>query len=145
MQKLQKTIVTAVLMSEISHVFCCVLPILFSVFSLMAGMGVIGVMPQIFTDIHDVMHAYEVPMIITSGIILLFGWVLYFISRKMDCHDTGCGHGPCEPRKANAHLILKIATVLFMINITVYATFHRDAGVSVSTEQHHGHEHHDHQ
>ncbi len=99
MQRLQKSILAAVVLSEISHVFCCVLPILFSVISLLVGLGVVGVMPQIFTEIHDVMHAYEVPMIIVSGMVLFVGWGLYFVSQKLDCHDTGCGHGPCEPRK----------------------------------------------
>lgn len=135
MQRIQKSIVTAVLLSEISHVFCCVLPILFSVFSLLAGVGVISVMPQIFLDIHEALHAYEIPMIITSGIVLAFGWALYFISRKLDCHDTGCGHGPCEPRKVSAHTILKIATVLFIINISVYFSFHYAAEAPTPAHQ----------
>lgn len=144
MQRLQKSILAAVVLSEISHVFCCVLPILFSVFSLLAGLGVVGVMPQIFTSIHEAMHAYEVPMIIASGFVLFVGWGLYFVSQKLDCHDTGCGHGPCEPRKKNAHIILKIATILFMINVSVYTVFHRDANTSpqtVSEQSEHQHNH----
>lgn len=153
MQRLQKSILGAVVLSEMMHIFCCVLPILFSVFSLIAGLGVIGAMPQIFTDMHEMIHGYEKPMIITSGIILVLGWILYSISRRLDCHDTGCAHGSCEPKKDKAHTILKVATVLFVINVSIYMTLHRSYDKEHMAHrdapaihgEHQGHDHHKHE
>lgn len=142
MQRLQKSIMAAVIASEVSHVFCCVLPVLFSVLSLLAGLGMVSAMPQIFVDLHQMIHAYEVPMITLSAVVLGFGWLLYYVSRKLDCHDTGCGHGPCEPRKQNAHVILKIATVLFVINLSIYVGLHRTMDItqpSAAVHQEHDH------
>jgi hypothetical protein len=142
----QKTIVWAVLLSEASHIFCCVLPTLFSLMSLMAGAGVISVMPGFIVHMHDFMHDYEVPMIIVSALILALGWGLYFYSKKVDCHDTGCGHGPCKPKKDKVRLLLIAATVLFLVNVSVYMLFHRTAevaaeGYNVHDEHAHGDHH----
>lgn len=138
--------VAFVLASEISHIFCCVLPILFSLFSLMAGAGMIGALPPVFEQVHAFMHGWEVPMIITSAVIMAMGWGVYYLSKKLDCHDTGCGHGPCEPRKEKAHVILKIASLLFLINVSVYVFLHKpmeNGQVTVIMEKEHGaHAHH---
>ncbi|MEM6781854.1 MAG: hypothetical protein AAF569_08325 [Pseudomonadota bacterium] len=144
MQKLQKSILTAVVVSETTHIFCCVLPILFSVLSLMVGTGAIAVMPVFVEDMHTAIHDYEIPMIITSGIILFLGWILYAISKKLDCKEDGCmrDHGPCEPRKDKARIILVIASVLFMVNVTVYFVFHAPMETQGAHKHHHGHSHH---
>lgn len=144
----RKAIVWAVILSESSHVFCCVLPTLFSVLSLMAGAGVISVMPGFMVEIHEVLHGYELPMIFVSAFILAVGWGLHWYSRSIDCHDTGCGHGPCDTKKDNTHLLLLGASVLFLINVTVYGVFHRGMDAAIHEETHggahaedHGHAH----
>lgn len=131
MQKLQKALSIAVIASETSHVFCCVLPTIFSILSLMAGLGMIVAVPGWLEGMHTWLHAWELPMIIASGVVLVLGWGVYRYSKKVDCHDSGCGHGPCAPKKDRANLILKIATGLFLVNITVYAVFHQ--GMQVFT------------
>ena len=144
MDRIQKPLLAAIAVSEISHIFCCVLPTLFSVLSLVAGLGLISSVPSSLTGLHDVVHAYEIPMIITSGIILAFGWLIYAYSRKIDCHDTGCEHEPCAPKKKKAHIILKLATLLFIINVSVYTTFHAPndpAALEEDVHSHHGHDH----
>lgn len=155
MERIQKSLMAALIASEMSHIFCCVLPTVFSVLSLLAGLGLVGAMPEFFVHIHDFMHDKEIPMIVISGIVLAFGWWIYFMSRKMDCHSTGCGHGPCTPRKTRAHGVLKIASVLFVANVLIFAVVHRDAlGImpQAAPEQaqeqeqgaHDSHGHHDH-
>lgn len=145
MQKLQKGIVTAILATEASHVFCCVLPTLFSVLSLFAGLGMISAMPGWLVEVHNFLHHWEVPMIAASGMVLMLGWVLFWYSKKVDCHDHGCGHGPCEPKKDRAKIIMKAATILFFVNITVYGVFHRGmhifapADAPIVSEQTHHH------
>ncbi len=113
-----------VVLSEVSHVFCCVLPSVFSALTILVGMGLLGVMPMWIQGTHEVIHTWEVPIIMMSGSLLALGWVLQAISRRIDCHDTGCGHGPCEPKKKNTAKILRIATFLFVVNILIYASVH---------------------
>lgn len=127
MRKTQGFFNWVLILSETSHIFCCVLPSVFSVISVMIGMGLVGAMPLWMKDVHEAMHAWEIPLMAMSGVIVLIGWGLYVISKRMDCHDTGCTHGPCGPKKKNAAVILKIATFLFVVNILIYVVFHRGA------------------
>lgn len=146
-ERVQKTLTWALIVSEASHVFCCVLPTVFSILSLFVGMGMIASMPGVMVQVHDFIHHWELPIIAVSGLILLMGWGLTIYSRKMDCHDHGCCHGACAPKKSKAHLILIVATVLFAFNLTVYVLAHRtniiQRGVQEHLGQHHadGHNH----
>lgn len=136
MQKLQKTLTLAIIASETSHVFCCVLPTLFSVLSLLAGVGLVSGMPVWIESLHEQLHAWEVPMIAFSGSVVLFGWALYAYSRRIDCHNTGCHHGACAPRKKTASKILKVATILFVVNVSVYLIFHRGMQINMPAHEH---------
>ncbi len=84
----------------------------------------IGVMPMWMDGMHDIMHEYERPMIILSAIILVIGWGIFFIGRRIDCRDTGCCHEPCKPKKNRSFLVLKVATILFIINVSIYVSVH---------------------
>ncbi len=124
MQKLQKTLSGAVVLSELSHIFCCGLPIMFSLASLMAGVGLITVMPGWLEIVHESFHSYEIPMIVASGAILLLGWGLHHLARRIDCKSTGCGHPPCAPKKKKSDIILIFATVLYSLNVILYTFIH---------------------
>lgn len=124
MERMHKALGWAILASETSHVFCCVLPTLAGVFSLLSGLGVVGVLPAGIMEFHDLMHRWEIPMIVASGAVLVLGWTLYALSLRFDCHDTGCVHGACAPKKNRTAKILKIATALFVVNTTIYLVFH---------------------
>lgn len=124
LERVQKSLALAILASETSHIFCCVLPTLFSLISLATGLGLIAAMPPGLEFVHAVMHEWELPMIALSGAIVLLGWGVHYLAIKLDCHDTGCMHGPCAPKKRKAGAILKIASVLFVVNVTVYLFFH---------------------
>ena len=137
-------IIWAVLVSELGHVFCCVLPIVFSVMSVLSGFGIVASMPAGLVWFHDVMHDYELPMIGVSGLILAFGWAALWYSRNNDCHEVSdCSHAPCGPRKSLTHKILIGASILFVINVSVYTLIHRGADAGVSADAHAGHEGHD--
>ncbi len=147
MQKIQKSVSLAIIAAEASHVFCCVLPTLVSIISLLSGLGLIGALPVGILAFHDLMHGYELPIIVVSGLIIALGWGLYFYSKKLDCHDTGCGHGPCEPKKKSSAKLLIVASLLFVVNVGVYTVFHRGLGIEIphaSAVQAQGHEGHDH-
>lgn len=136
MERLQNTINWTIIFSETSHIFCCVLPTLFSVMSLLAGVGLVSAMPPAFVTIHEALHAWEIPLIALSAAVILLGWALYAISRRMDCRGTGCVHEPCEPRKKQAHVVLLIATVLFVFNVGVFTLFHLNADSAAQHVEH---------
>lgn len=124
MQRLQKVITSSIIISELSHIFCCGLPVLFSLVSLLSVLGVTSALPGFFIDLHDAMHVYEIPMIIFSGMMIFTGWTLHFISEKLDCHNTGCGHEPCAPKKKRSSKLLQFASILFLINVSAYFLLH---------------------
>lgn len=124
MNKIHKGLSWAVILSETSHVFCCVLPSIFSVLSLMVSLGLVSAMPSFMTIWHEAMHRWEVPIILFSAVMLGLGWLFYTVSKKLDCHNTGCGHEPCAPKKEKSSKLLMIATVLFLINISIYLALH---------------------
>lgn len=144
-----------VVLSELSHIFCCVLPTVFSIMGILVGLGVAGAMPLWLGGLHDMIHEWEIPVIIMSGFVLILGWTVHNISERMDCHDTGCHHPPCGPQKKNSVLILRIATLLFAINISVFLIFHKGLNriglisetvqnVEQSHHEDHDHDGHDH-
>ncbi len=140
---LQKSMMWAVVLSEASHIFCCVFPTLFSVVGLLAGLGMVVALPGFMIELHNFLHNWEVPMIALSGAILVLGWVVTLYSEKIDCHDGGCGHGACAPRKKRAHVVLKIATVLFVFNVLIYMTIHRSTWFITTVAPAAFHQHHE--
>lgn len=149
MSKIHKHFGWAVLVSELSHVFCCVIPTLVTVLSAFANIGLFVVSPDgMLMRIHEAMHEYEVPVIIFSGVMVVLGWVAHFASREVDCHTTGCSHPPCTPQKSRNSKILGFATFLFLANMVIYFGVHRNVlelemFQSVAEEvQADGHDHH---
>ena len=117
----------AVLVSELSHVFCCVIPTLVTILSAFANIGLVVVAPNgILMRVHEALHEYEIPVIIFSGVMVIVGWIAHLASRTVDCHDTGCGHPPCAPRKNWNSRILLGATLLFVVNMGIYFGVHRN-------------------
>lgn len=140
MDKIQKRIIWAVIASESIHIFCCVLPTVFSIIGLLAGAGLLVVMPHGLEVAHDLIHSYEIPMIVFSAIIMMAGWGIYAYSRKLNCRTEGsCCHQPCKSKKDRTKTIMVVATVLFCVNVLVYFAFHRTHdiyGQEVTGEQH---------
>lgn len=144
-QKRQKAVLYAIIISEFSHIFCCVLPTVFTLVALMVNLGMVSAMPAGFEALHDIMHKWELPIVVFSGVMLGLGWFLHRRSLVQSCETTGCErvHEPCAPTKSKTLLFLKIATVLFFINVFVFLVIHRGLGVTVSTAPH-AHEAHAH-
>ena len=97
----------------------------------------IASLPGVMIVFHDFMHRWEVPIIVFSGVILLLGWGISWYSDKIDCHDSGCGHAACKPKKNKVHLILVAATVLFSVNLAIYLYAHRSDFVERQLEHMH--------
>ena len=152
LKNIQKSLITIILVSQLGHIFCCVLPTVFSILSLLAGLGILYILPAGLENLHDMIHDYENYIMIASAILLVFGWAIYMISLKINCNEVdikqACSHEPCEPKKDRAKIILLIASALFLINVSVYLGFHDAAPLEavIHSEEHtHDHEHaHDH-
>lgn len=143
--KIQKRVLWTVIVTECSHIFCCVLPMLFSVISLLSTFGLVVSMPGWLESLHDVMHNWELPMIIFSSVVIAIGWGVYIYSKKINCHDTGCEHEPCGQKKDTAKLILITASILLAFNVIIYFGFHRYETANAQQNNAHHHEHsHDH-
>ncbi|NCT40782.1 MAG: hypothetical protein GW778_03860 [Alphaproteobacteria bacterium] len=151
MEKFQKHINLAVILAETSHIFCCVLPTVISILSLLVGVGVVGTLPISLLVVHDFLHQWELPIIISSGLLLAVGWGVLIYSRKVDCVEVGCCDKPCAPKKRKSSRLLEVATILFVVNVSVYAIFHRgmniqvphaaDARIERAAHQGHDHDH----
>ena len=142
MEKIQKGIYWSVLASEITHVFCCGLPVVVSTLSLMASLGLISVLPTGIMALHNIMHAYEMPMIIASAAVLALGWALHHISERLNCVKySDCHHEPCAPKKKKASKVLWFATVLFAVNVSVYFGLHYEPSVHEPVLLAHDHAH----
>lgn len=129
MQRIQMGLFWAIVLSETSHVFCCVLPTIFSALSLLAGLGMVSAMPAPLVGIHEALHEWEIPVILASGAILALGWGLHAYSLRLDSTQSCCVHGECAPSKRRSSAILKFATLLFIANVFVFAVFHRGLGL----------------
>lgn len=140
--KIKNTLIFAVIATELSHVFCCVLPTVFSILSLLAGLGLIGVVPAWLDSAHGHIHNWELPIIITSGIIVILGWAIHWHTEKVKCYqDGGCTHKPCDTKKKTASRVLIVATLLFVVNVTIYMVFHQGVGISKNEAALHQHAH----
>lgn len=80
-------------------------------------------MVPVVEELHEHIHVFEFPLLIFSFIILCLGWGMDFYTHRLHiecCHHTGCEHEPCTPKKKRAHVILIVATLLFLVNLAVY-------------------------
>lgn len=138
--KLHKSLLTSVIVAETTHVFCCVLPTLVTLISLAGSISSSIALPGILLDIHEWLHDFEIPVIIFSGVTLALGWGMYMLAKRIECARPHCTphETSCSPQKKNAHLILMIATILFVANVTIYITVHRGMDVnSIPHSDHH--------
>ncbi len=106
------------------HIFCCGLPIIFSVVGLLSGVGVFVALPSGLEHLHEQMHDFEVPMLLFSGGVIVLGGLAHFIAYRLDCRSDGCCHEPCKPQKKRSMKILSLAAVLYIVNVLAYLFVH---------------------
>ncbi len=99
------------------HVLCCGLPLILSISSLAALLGVSG------ADVanHAWFEPYEAPIMIIAGALLLLCALSVGISKIIDCRKDGaCEHAPCDKKKDLSVLILGISAVVYSANLALY-------------------------
>lgn len=112
----QRVATTASLMAELSHIFCCGLPIFVAIMSAGSQIGLGGG----FLVFHAIIHDYEIPILIGSGMLLAVGLLLHYISFRINCRTVGCAHSDCEPVKFRVGWIFTIAIALYALNLALY-------------------------
>jgi hypothetical protein len=139
MSKRQNAIFWAIIASESSHVFCCVLPTVFSLLAILTNIGMFA-MPASFVFLHETMHHWEFPIVIFSGVVLAAGWGLHWHSLRGEECPSGCKHhtDKTHPTISKTHMILKIATALFAVNVLVFLFVHRGMGIGAEAPGMHG-------
>ena len=98
------------------HIFCCGLPALFSILSLLGAFGLSALIPHGVEAFHEAIHDYELYIWMVSLLMLAIGWAAHAYSLHMNCHEEvpECGdHKPCDVSHRNARIILVLASVLF--------------------------------
>lgn len=150
-KKHEKKVLWTIIVAEGSHIFCCLVPTLFSLLSLLSTFGLIITMPGWLSWLHDVMHDYELYMIGFSAFVVVLGWGLHYLAHHAhvfgDHAHTCCDHDHGAPTRASTtHKILLLATALLVINMIVYFGFHRgqDAHLHSDAVHAHAHDHHEH-
>ena len=134
MAKAGTLIATTALLSELSHVFCCILPAVVTLGTLLLSAGMIHSMPGFMIVLHDFIHGYELHILAGSFIVLLAGWWIAAMTERKDCHAKGCNETHHGRGKARSIKILKVATLLFAINASVYFGLHRGLDPAVAAE-----------
>ncbi|MGI9388141.1 MAG: hypothetical protein ACR2OX_11990 [Methyloligellaceae bacterium] len=114
--KLNRAAGSVSIAAELSHVFCCGLPVVVALLSAGAQVG----LGSGFLFIHDIMHAYERPILAGSGLLLVAGLILQYVSFRIDCRNTGCAHSDCAPKKMQVSWIFRIAVVMYAANLAFY-------------------------
>lgn len=127
-EKMRHVVGWVALVSAFGHIFCCGLPMLMGVFGLLAGFGMFSTLLPGYNALHDALRPYEVHILLFSLAILCVGWGLQLHADHVDCHDSGCHHGPCAPAKRRVHKILWFATFLFLFNAAMMLFMHRHDG-----------------
>jgi len=85
MQNLNRYVSITAVASEITHLFCCGLPMLFSILSFFSSLGLMASMPTPLEYIHEALHGFEIPLITISATLIIAGWALYFVSKRINC------------------------------------------------------------
>lgn len=119
MRKIQSFLHAGIILSALSHVFCCGLPTAMSAISLVTSLGVFSIASESSAHLHDTLHRWEEPMLVFSAIMVVAGWALFWYARRMDCATTCCEHAPCAPQKSRNSVMLWVATGLFIINACI--------------------------
>ena len=114
--KSHRATAAAVVIAELSHVFCCGLPIVVAVMSTGSQIGMGGA----FLAFHALVHDYEKAILAASGAMLGVGFLLHYVSFHLDCRATECSQSDCAPQRFRVGWIFIIAVALYAGNLAFY-------------------------
>ncbi|MCI5049904.1 MAG: hypothetical protein MRY32_06195 [Rickettsiales bacterium] len=110
---LQRLAYSFVIGSCLMHLFCCGLPLLMSITSLAA---LVGITSGDLLGLSWFSH-YSHEIMAFSGVVLVASIAVHIISSRINCRTDGdCVHEPCDEKKDYSRHLLVMATVLFVVN-----------------------------
>jgi hypothetical protein len=110
----------AVVVSALSHIFCCGIPFVVALLNIAGGLGFLSVIMPASLKFHALLEAWEIPMLLFSALMLIGGWILHIQSTKIKgCKAHLCCHHDEDHKKNFNHWIMIAATILFAVNILV--------------------------
>ena len=119
------------LASLISHFFCCFLPGVISLVTLVTLTGATVITMEDF-GIPEYVHQ---EMIYVSFVVLIVSGLANIVSYKIDCREMGCVHGSCAPKKSKYFKLYAYSVAFFLLNAVIHFTLHTE-------HDHHGHAEH---
>ena len=124
--------------SAFSHLFCCFLPGVLSILTLIASSGAAAVTLEDF----GIPEAWHDDIIKFSATVLIISGIMNFISWRIDCREDGnCTHEPCETKKNTYLKLYLFSVVFFFINVSIHYGFHVDHDHSLHGHEAHAHTH----
>jgi len=112
---------TLSLVSLISHFFCCFLPGMISLFTLITLTGTAVVTMEDF----GIPEAVHEKMIYISALVLLISGIANYTSWKMDCSKV-CAHGDCAPKKSQYFRFYGYSVAFFILNAIIHFGTHTE-------------------
>lgn len=108
--------------SLISHFFCCFLPGVISLITLITLSGSVFITMEDF-GIPEYIHE---ELIYISFAVLVVSGLINYISWKMDCRAgaDACGHEPCAPKKAKYFRLYGYSVAFFLLNAIIHFGVH---------------------
>jgi hypothetical protein len=108
------------LASLISHFFCCFLPGVISLVTLVTLSGAAVITMEDF-GIPEYVHE---KMIYISFVVLVISGLANYASYRIDCRETGCVHGACAPKKSIYFKLYGYSVAFFILNAVIHFTLH---------------------
>lgn len=103
-----------IICGSLVHIFCCGIPLLLSISSLAS---IIGIHSLAMFEV-EWFEAIEGYVLLISGFLLIVTIAADQISKKMNCVESNvCQHEPCDKKKRVSSYMLKIALILYSLNL----------------------------
>lgn len=103
-----------IICSALMHIFCCGIPLLLSVTSLV---NIVGISSLSIFEV-DWFEAIESYIVLFSGVLLITTIAINQFSKKINCIESGaCEHKPCDEKKHHSSYVLNIAIILYALNL----------------------------
>ena len=112
----EKVSTTVAVLSALSHIFCCGLPLVATLFGVGAAAGALTTQTVFETFFHE----YENIIMGFSALMLVLGGVSQYVSWRIDCRKQGCEHPPCSPRKKLSFKLYVGSCVVFAMALAAF-------------------------
>lgn len=114
----KKLALSLVVFGSVMHIFCCGLPLLLSLTSLAAMLGISGAKMM---EVSWFVGSMQGTILMISGLVLAASFATQWLGNRIDCHTDGhCTHEPCDTKKSISNWILIGAACLYVINILIF-------------------------